>query len=205
MRKTALVFVLALVAACQFERPIFDMTFEPNGGDGFVDEADGATIGNDVEFFDFDFETSEIGGEELKREETSNPCPAGEYPDPQLLKCLRYPCCDISGSWMMQALSDGDPMANYNYAVNIEQIDAYVELFIVSASPNSIALPDVRGTLAADVMHLDGGDQGEIGFMLMDAKKVEAQLFEAKKIVGSYKLIVNGRPTKGGQWTLIRN
>jgi len=205
MRKTALALVLALVAACQFERPEFDMAFAPNGSDGFVDEVDGATVGDDAEISGFDVESPDIGGDESKKDEPANPCPAGEYPDQHFMKCLKYPCCDLAGSWILQVLIDGDPLANFNYAISIEQGDAYIQLFIVSASPDSMELPDVSGTLAADVFHADGGDQGFSGFLIMDAKKVEVQLFQQEKIVGSYKLIVNGQPTKSGQWTLIRN
>jgi hypothetical protein len=138
--------------------------------------------------------------------EAANPCPEGEYPDPILLKCLKYPCCDLNGSWMMQLLSNSDPLANYNYAVSVQQVSAVVNLQVLGASPTSIPLPnEIGGTLEADSLHFDGGDQATTGFLMMDAKKVEEQLFELGHVAGSYKLIVNGEPTKSGQWTLSPN
>jgi hypothetical protein len=107
---------------------------------------------------------------------------------------------------MLQLLSDSDPLANYNCAVSVQQVSAVVIWQVLGSSPASISLPEeVVGTLEADILHFDGGDQATTGFLIMDAKKVEEQLFEFAHVVGSYKLIVNGEPTKSGQWTLSPN
>ncbi|MBI5254538.1 hypothetical protein HY932_02020 [Candidatus Falkowbacteria bacterium] len=139
--------------------------------------------------------------------EVANPCPAeGEYPDPQLMKCLKYPCCELAGSWMLQMVDYDDPMANYNYAVAIEQEKALVVLNVLGRAPGNIKLPEtVSGTLESDVLHLDGGDPGMTGFLMMDAKKVEAALFELGTFSGLYKLVINGEPTHSGSWTLTPN
>ncbi|MFH0815166.1 MAG: hypothetical protein V1902_03780 [Candidatus Falkowbacteria bacterium] len=219
MRKTALfAVVLALAAACTLENPInWDgLVFTaPDSEDGWVPDVESDDSGLDVDQQEDSapIDVTDIpdvlldvkDNKDAKDAEVVNPCPEGEYPDPQLMKCLKYPCCEVGGAWMLQMLAIDEPLV-YSYSVEFAQDKAFVEMFVLGAAAGSKELPEtVSGTLEVDVLHLDGGDPGVTGFLMMDAKKVEKQLFESSKIVGSYKLIINGEPTHSGQWTLTSN
>ncbi len=223
MRNAALfAVVFALAAACTFEIPIdWDaLVFAaPDGEDGRVPDVNGddASVDADqqgdsalVDVQDVpdvlpDVKDSKDAYDVKDTAEVVNPCPEGEYPDPQLMKCLKYPCCEIGGPWMLQ-MQDVNTVGLYEYAIAVEQKKALVVLSILGRAQGDVILPEtVNGTLEDDIFHLDGGDPGITGFLIMDAKKVEKQLFELSEIVGSYKLVINGEPTKSGPWTLTPN
>lgn len=219
MRNAALfAAVLALATACNFENPIdWDSLVwaAPDSEDDWAaDDIDNVDV-QPQEIDQRDEAPADVhdipnipdvkDSKDAQDVEVVNPCPEGEYPDPQLMKCLKYPCCEVDGAWMLQMI-DADGGAASSYAVVITQDKAFVMLDVLSIATGSLKLPEsVRGTLTEEVLHLDGGDPGVTGFLMMDAKKVEKQLYEGNHIDGSYKLIINGEPTYSGQWTLTPN
>lgn len=65
-------------------------------------------------------------------------CPADQYFEAKLMKCVFYPCCDLTGAWKASLLNT-DTMVFTIYDLQMDQTVSYLQAVLMLDSPPEVA------------------------------------------------------------------
>lgn len=120
-------------------------------------------------------------------------CPADQYLEPKLAKCLYYPACDLSGTWKLSVL-DSDTMNFTIYDLYLGQTVSHFEAFIEITMPPDSA--ECSGTLQKSEFVLNCNN--EVYSLLLSSSTVEKTAASDGKFSGFYTYTYKAGGVKQG-------